>query len=148
MFKVTAAGKYIISGKVPQIDNYEVTFEMAEGRQAEARAIIQNSGMLDDILRKEKKGFKRWQTCQVIKTEEIEGKVKESTRELESLLLEATTLACIPVDYKSYASDSLRITALKESIEKKKISVAKAKARTTGDKKGTLEQSNEITKAV
>ena len=83
----------------------------------------------------------------MIKTEEIEGEVKESTKELEGLLLEATSLACIPVDYKSYASDSLRSKALKEAIEKKKISVAKAKARSSGDKKGTLEQENEITKA-
>ena len=147
MFKVTVTGTYTIAGKIAQIDSYEVTFKMAEGRKSEARAIIQNSGMLDEKLRKDKPGFKRWRTCQVTKIEEVEGKVDESVKELEKLLIEATQLACIPVDYKSYANDKMRIDTLKQAIEKKKISIAKAKARSKGDKKGTLEQANEIRKA-
>ena len=147
MFKVTVTGTYIIGGKISQIDSYEVTFKMAEDRKPEARAIIQNSGMLDEKLRKDKKGFKRWRTCQVINIEEIEGKVDEAEKELEKLLIEATQLACIPIDYKSYANDKMRVGSLEKAIEKKKISIAKAKSRSKGDKKGTLEQANEIIKA-
>lgn len=152
MFKVKVSGTYVISGRLAQIDAYEAEFKMSEGREAEARAIIQNSGMLDIELRKSKPNYKRWRTCQVIKITELkeQGKVDDKTKaandeqaEIEALLIEATNIACIPVSYKSYVSDKLRKDALIESIKKKKKKIAKAKARVKGDKKGALEDAED-----
>ena len=136
MYKVTVAGTYVISGRLAQIDSYEVEFTMAEGDTAKARLIIQNSGMLDEKLRKEKTSYKRWRTCQVIDIKNIGGETKKDVKELEDLLIEATELACMPVSYKSFTNDKLRKEALKASIKRKKKKVAKAKARIKGEKKG------------
>lgn len=133
MFKITVSGNYVISGKLAQIDEYETSFIMSEGREAEARAIIQNSGMLDERLRKEKKNYKRWRTCNVTNIEEAkDGSSKDVDQELDVLLVDATELGCIPTTYKRLASNVTRKKALQEAIKKKKSRIKKAKAKRDG----------------
>lgn len=134
MFNVTVAGSYVISGKLAQIDEYEEVFELSEGRVPEARAIIQNSGMLDERLRKNKKNYRRWRTCQVI---DIEGTTTEATKEttkLHELLVKATKMGCIPSTFKRLKNPKTKIKHLEEAIENKVKRVKKAKAKKGGMK--------------
>jgi len=119
------AGQYVKAGKLSDIDYYEETFEISEGEEGKARVIIQNSGMLEERLRKEKGSFKRWQTCQVIKIEKSESKAptkKEDKEklglevEVQELLAKASSLGCVPAAYKNMGSDKLRKMALEEAI--------------------------------
>jgi len=134
MFNVTVAGSYVISGKLAQIDEYEEVFELTEGRVPEARAIIQNSGILDERLRKTKKNYRRWRTCQVI---DVEGTTKEATKEetkLHELLVEATKKGCLPATFKRLKRPESKIKALEKAIKNKAKRVAKAKAKKGGMK--------------
>ena len=134
MFNVTVAGSYVISGKLAQIDEYEEVFELTEGRVPEARAIIQNSGILDERLRKTKKNYRRWRTCQVI---DVQGTTKEATKEkteLHELLVKATEMGCIPATFKRLKVDKTKIKHLKEAIENKAKRVKKAKSKKSGMK--------------
>ncbi len=136
MFKVTVEGKYVISGKLAQIDEYKETFDLAEGREAYARNIIQNSGILEERLRKTKKKFKRWQTCKVVDIKEVENKLDSDVDpELDALFGEAVDLACVPVDYKRLVKNEARKSTLKKAIKSKKARIAKAKAKKGGLKK-------------
>lgn len=135
MFKVTVSGSYVLSGKLSEIDQYETTFDMAEGREAEARAIIQNSGILDERLRKEKKSYRRWRTCQVIDIVEVKDDNTSVDAELESLFIEAVNLACVPVSYKRLRKNEAKKAALVEAIKNKKTRIVKAKARKGGLKR-------------
>lgn len=131
MFKVTVAGNYVTTGRIAQIEYYEASFELAEGQESLARAIIQNSGIIDDHLRKTKKNFKRWQTCGIIQIEELKDKkAKEEDKELEELLIEATNLGCIPSTYKRLVNTEPKKKALVDAIERKKKRIEKAKAKT------------------
>lgn len=125
MYRVFVSGTYVLTGKLSQIDSYEVSFEMVTGDVAEARAIIQNSGMLDEKLRKEVEFYKRWQTCQVVDVQPLEEfKKDEAAAVLEVLVLEATGLACLPANYKQLKSNKLKKSTLKDAIVKKKERIA------------------------
>lgn len=132
MFRVKVSGKYYLTGKLSEIDYYEAEFELNEGRESYARAIIQDSGILDTFLLKspECKKYKRWQTCQVVSIKEIKDKeIDKEAKEVEELLVEAIELACVPTTYKRFRSDTARKMALTEALEKKKARIEKDKAK-------------------
>jgi len=136
MFKVKVSGTYVLSGKISEIDYYEAEFELNEGREAYARAIIQNDGMLDRFLEKSKEypKYKRWRTCQIESIDEIEGKVGTDNAEVETLIVEATELGCIPANFKSFKKPMSKIKVLSEAIKKKKERIERSKKTVKGMK--------------
>lgn len=133
MYSVTVEGQYYVSGKLGGVEFYEEKFELGEGRQDHARALIQNSGLLEERLRK-KKNFKAWQTCQVTKIKPIDGRVIEGDdKKLEDLLLEATSKGCIPSDYKILRSNSARKMKLKEALKRHEEREQRMKAKKAKD---------------
>jgi len=126
MQKWTAYGQYVTAGKIKQLEPYEEFFKLNETDRSKARAIVQN-GLIEDHLRKTQKNFHHVYTCQLYeKSESIESK-DEGNITLETLVLEATELGCLPAVYKSLKGDKAREQSLKEAIEKKKARMARAK---------------------
>ena len=59
MFKVKVEGEYVVSGKLKELKYYEAEFDLEEGEESMARAIIQN-GLINDYMRKNVEGYGRW----------------------------------------------------------------------------------------
>lgn len=99
---------------------------------AQARCIIQG-GLIDERLRRNVKGYKRWRTCDVVSFEGTSDKPEAEETELQKLLMEATRLGCLPDTIDSYRRADHKAKALQKAIDNHKSRMAKPEKSNTQD---------------
>lgn len=116
--------------KAIMLDLFQEEFILDDSVKDENQALsVIRKGLLNSRLKKTVKNFVRARTSQVI---EFKGTDKKSDNsELDSKLVEAAQLDCVPASLESYASDKAKEKALEKSIDnakkRKKNAAKKAK---------------------
>jgi len=116
--------KVVVEGEIIVKDGTHSAIEFYEGEEfvlsdevktlAQARAIIQ-SGLITERMRKKIPNFKRVRTCQVISFSNDTAEPEISN--LDRLLIEATTLGCVPENIDNYRRPDYKTKALEKAIE-------------------------------
>jgi hypothetical protein len=125
--KVTVEGEVVTKdGKGHAIEFYEETFILDDSIPTadHARCIIQ-SAFITEALRKKVENFKRVRTCKVIGFEDSNETAE--TSDVDKLLLEATTLGCVPENIDNYRRPDFKVKALQKAIDAHKKNAEKFK---------------------
>jgi len=101
----------------------EFIFDDAVKTKEQARSML-HAGLLTERL-KTRDNFKRWRTCDVVEFKETTKKAENS--ELDRILLEATSLGCVPEGIENYKRPDYKIKALQNAIDKHKSRMEKQK---------------------
>lgn len=119
--KAVVEGEVMVrtEAKTVLLDLYSETFILDDSVKTleQARSVIKN-GLLHDRLSKKVKNYKRFRTYEIISFENTNEEAEQSG--LNKLLVEASSLDCVPENLDIYSSAEGKEKALERAIETKK----------------------------
>ena len=121
---VIVSGDMILKdGKDTYLEDFEETFTISDVEtESEARCLIKNAFIVDRL--KEKTPLFR--SVHTMRIDSMEAsKERKPEDELETAMLEATRLGCIPENIANYRRKDFKFTALKRAISAKKAQIEK-----------------------
>lgn len=99
------------------IEFYEEEFVLDDSVKTKEQAhVIIKKALLDDRLRRQHKGYKRFRTAQIVDFGKTDEKAEQS--DIDKLLIRATELNCIPENLNNYKRPDHKQRALEKAIEK------------------------------
>ena len=130
--KWTFEGEYTKSEKLGGTAPYELEVILTTNDERLARAVAQNSCVINSLGKKENENWKRWRTCQVVAGEDTTDKPTLEPK-VEKLLIEAVNKGVVPQNFEALRTNERREQELSKAIERKDAAEAKA-ARKAGKK--------------